>query len=150
MLCDAKPKALVTTTGIEQQLFANAKGLRILLDTAAIGRVLEEAAGTDPTNAQRAMPLSSQSPAYVIYTSGSTGKPKGVMIAHGVEQLPAVVDQSLSLGRRMESRTFHSMRSLGWWQRFWSAGFWPVPEALSTEATMRRPAVRGPFASFVR
>ena len=36
----------------------------------------------DPTDHDRAWPLSPSHPAYVIYTSGSTGKPKGVVVTH--------------------------------------------------------------------
>ncbi|MEV0230717.1 amino acid adenylation domain-containing protein [Nonomuraea sp. NPDC050786] len=36
----------------------------------------------NPTNADRAAPLTPRSPAYVIYTSGSTGRPKGVVVTH--------------------------------------------------------------------
>lgn len=37
----------------------------------------------DPTDADRAAPLTPASPAYVIHTSGSTGRPKGVVVGHG-------------------------------------------------------------------
>ncbi|MFD2415758.1 amino acid adenylation domain-containing protein [Amycolatopsis pigmentata] len=37
---------------------------------------------TDPTDADRSVPLTAAHPAYVIYTSGSTGRPKGVVVPH--------------------------------------------------------------------
>ncbi|WP_067488572.1 non-ribosomal peptide synthetase [Actinomadura hibisca] len=36
----------------------------------------------DPTDADRARPVTADSAAYVIYTSGSTGRPKGVVVPH--------------------------------------------------------------------
>jgi nonribosomal peptide synthetase DhbF len=37
---------------------------------------------TEPTDAHRTAPLSTDHPAYVIYTSGTTGSPRGVVVTH--------------------------------------------------------------------
>ncbi|WP_424190688.1 non-ribosomal peptide synthetase [Actinokineospora sp. G85] len=44
--------------------------------------VLDDLPDTDPTDADRARPLSLRDAAYVIFTSGSTGRPKGVVVEH--------------------------------------------------------------------
>ncbi|MFI9406411.1 amino acid adenylation domain-containing protein [Nocardia sp. NPDC052316] len=52
------------------------------VDVAAAEAEAGELPDTDPTDADRVLPLRPSNLAYVIYTSGSTGKPKGVPVSH--------------------------------------------------------------------
>ncbi|HWH01251.1 MAG TPA: amino acid adenylation domain-containing protein, partial [Pilimelia sp.] len=52
----------------------------LLLDELPAGAAAE--APADPTDADRAAPLTPDHPAYVVYTSGSTGRPRGVVVTH--------------------------------------------------------------------
>ncbi|MFH8609682.1 non-ribosomal peptide synthase/polyketide synthase [Streptomyces sp. NPDC018029] len=54
----------------------------LVLDEPALRAVPAEAPETDPTDAERRVPLLADHTAYVIYTSGSTGRPKGVAVTH--------------------------------------------------------------------
>ncbi|MGW3210312.1 non-ribosomal peptide synthase/polyketide synthase, partial [Streptomyces sp. NPDC001135] len=81
MLDDAAP-ALVVTTGDVASALPAATAPVLLLDDPALRERLGTAPDTDPTDADRALPLDPRHPAYVIYTSGSTGRPKGVVVAH--------------------------------------------------------------------
>ncbi|MGO1000205.1 non-ribosomal peptide synthase/polyketide synthase [Lysobacter sp. CA196] len=80
MLRDSRPRVLVTTAALQDQLPASPILWRTpvvdMTDTAPWASLSE----TDPD--AQAMGLSDAHPAYVIYTSGSTGKPKGVMASH--------------------------------------------------------------------
>ncbi|WP_283470877.1 amino acid adenylation domain-containing protein, partial [Streptomyces sp. PH10-H1] len=81
MVADARPAlvlAVAETAEVTEQAVAGLPCL--LLDEAAAE--LAGYPGADPTDAQRATPLTAADAAYVIYTSGSTGRPKGVVIPH--------------------------------------------------------------------
>ncbi len=55
---------------------------RLVLDDPCIAPTLASQPRANPTDADRAQPLTPLHPAYVIYTSGSTGRPKGVVVPH--------------------------------------------------------------------
>ncbi|MDX3225296.1 amino acid adenylation domain-containing protein [Streptomyces sp. ME19-01-6] len=96
ILDDARPACLLTTEEIRPEL----PGHRIpelLLGATDVPADGAHHPTTDPTDADRARPLSPQNLAYVIYTSGSTGTPKAVMVTHvGVPSL-ASLRQQLSM-----------------------------------------------------
>ncbi|MEC0180497.1 amino acid adenylation domain-containing protein [Paenibacillus peoriae] len=88
----ASPVCILTNAQVADRIPADISVPRMLLDG---GSGKEDLAGvlhghsnecytaypdTNPTDRERAQPLSSDHPAYIIYTSGSTGKPKGVVI----------------------------------------------------------------------
>ncbi|MEV0177421.1 amino acid adenylation domain-containing protein, partial [Streptomyces sp. NPDC050803] len=77
MLGDARPGLVLTTAELAAGLPPHGGDVLILdaLDTA--GRPAH-----NPTDADRARPLTPAHPAYLIYTSGSTGVPKGVAGLH--------------------------------------------------------------------
>jgi amino acid adenylation domain-containing protein len=81
LLADARPAALVTTTGA-----GPARPLpeipRVLLDSPACEVAVAGYRPGNLTDPERHRPLSPADPAYVIYTSGSTGPPKGVVVEH--------------------------------------------------------------------
>ncbi|MGH3874561.1 MAG: amino acid adenylation domain-containing protein [Pseudonocardiaceae bacterium] len=82
MLHNTRPTLLLTTTEIEDGLPDAGPTARLVLDDPDTATALENWTDTDPTNADRTIPLTSRHPAYVIYTSGSTGVPKGVLVCH--------------------------------------------------------------------
>ena len=79
LLADARPAALLTVRDVLGQLPAAPAVPTVLLDEPGFA---EGRPDTDPTSADRVVPLSLASPAYLIYTSGSTGTPKGVLVSH--------------------------------------------------------------------
>lgn len=80
MIRDAKPVCVVITTAVAARL---PDGTAILLlDSPATQTALAQSRSTDPTDRDRARPLTMLNAAYVIYTSGSTGTPKGVVVSH--------------------------------------------------------------------
>ncbi|MEU8587399.1 non-ribosomal peptide synthase/polyketide synthase [Streptomyces sp. NPDC048664] len=74
LLADARPVALVTTTGHDGALPV------LVLDDPEVRADLDRRPATAPAGPDR-RPLP-ESPAYAIYTSGSTGLPKGVVVPH--------------------------------------------------------------------
>ncbi|MFI8170454.1 amino acid adenylation domain-containing protein [Streptomyces sp. NPDC085931] len=80
MLADARPVALVATTGTAPGPAALGDVPALLLDDPGTRRRLADADGGDLTDADRTGPLLPEHPAYVIYTSGSTGRPKAVVV----------------------------------------------------------------------
>ncbi|MET0236594.1 MAG: amino acid adenylation domain-containing protein [Kibdelosporangium sp.] len=74
LIDDAKPMAVLTTTGLRDRLPASPARQIVLDDPATAG---ELAAHPAPVTG----PLPGNT-AYIIYTSGSTGRPKGVVITH--------------------------------------------------------------------
>jgi amino acid adenylation domain-containing protein len=74
MLKEARPRVLLTQTGVSQAIpECDALIINLNTDWAIIDRQPEDAPLSGPT---------AESLAYIIYTSGSTGKPKGVMVQH--------------------------------------------------------------------
>ncbi|MFG3223600.1 amino acid adenylation domain-containing protein [Kitasatospora sp. NPDC048194] len=80
VLADARPAQVLTTTALADSVHSEARLL--VLDEESTLRELAQADPTDPTDADRPLPLTPDNPAYVLYTSGSTGRPKGVVVAH--------------------------------------------------------------------
>ncbi|MGX1315217.1 amino acid adenylation domain-containing protein/non-ribosomal peptide synthase protein (TIGR01720 family) [Streptomyces calvus] len=78
MLDDARPHLVLTTRAVMDVLPPGAGRVLLLDDLDPAGQRED-----DPTDADRAAPLTPDHPAYVIYTSGSTGAPKGVIGLHG-------------------------------------------------------------------
>ncbi|MGC9441181.1 amino acid adenylation domain-containing protein [Streptomyces sp. WG5] len=72
MFDDARPAAVLTTTGHRAVVPAGDATVVVLDDDHARTDAAERPAG----------PVSAASPAYLIYTSGSTGVPKGVVVSH--------------------------------------------------------------------
>jgi amino acid adenylation domain-containing protein len=94
ILADARPAALITTTGVQATpgLAADPAGpsagpgggpARIVMDDPDTARQLARLPATDDlASHEQTRPLRPAHPAYVSYTSGSTGKPKGVIVPH--------------------------------------------------------------------
>jgi nonribosomal peptide synthetase DhbF len=82
MFHNAQPALLLTNTEIEGDLSDANLTAPLMLDDPETVAILNGYADTNPTNADRTIPLNPQHPAYVIYTSGSTGVPKGVVVCH--------------------------------------------------------------------
>ena len=82
MLADAAPAVVVTSTQASAAVPSTDAIARLVIDDPATVAVWDGCPYTDPTDAERAVPLLPQHPAYVIYTSGSTGRPKGVVVTH--------------------------------------------------------------------
>ncbi len=80
VLSDAKVTHVVTIAELRDAVLVEAE--QVVLDDEATAARLASADPTDPTDADRRVPLTPDTPAYVLYTSGSTGRPKGVVIAH--------------------------------------------------------------------
>ncbi|MEU9359840.1 amino acid adenylation domain-containing protein [Streptomyces sp. NPDC048301] len=81
MLDDARPAALLTTSGIAGTL-PDGPTPRVLLDSDPVREELAGVSGAGLTDAERGWsPLPGRA-AYIIYTSGSTGLPKGVQVDH--------------------------------------------------------------------
>lgn len=80
VLADAKVSHLVTVAELTDSVLVDAQ--QIVLDDEATAARLAAVDPTDPTDADRRLPLTPDTPAYVLYTSGSTGRPKGVVVAH--------------------------------------------------------------------
>ncbi|WP_157875953.1 non-ribosomal peptide synthetase, partial [Streptacidiphilus griseoplanus] len=83
MLDDARPRVLLTTTGLAGRVQEQGQGFGVAVVDDE--RVVDRLSALDPgdlDDAHRTSPLTSGHPAYVIYTSGSTGRPKGVVIPH--------------------------------------------------------------------
>ncbi|SEN21075.1 non-ribosomal peptide synthase domain TIGR01720/amino acid adenylation domain-containing protein [Paracoccus alcaliphilus] len=95
---DAKPRAVLTLTGLQDRLPQGA-GLLALDDPAGFGGDVAAAPASRITD----IGLDPRHPAYVIYTSGSTGRPKGVVVPHA--GLPALtVAQVERFGLTADSR----------------------------------------------
>jgi enterobactin synthetase component F len=98
VLGDARPAALLTTTGIAPRLPPHAAAC-LLLDRPSTPIDLDRFADLNPTDADRIRPLAQADTAYVIFTSGSTGRPKGVVISHGnLGNFLAAMQAELALG----------------------------------------------------
>ncbi|MCA1681619.1 MAG: amino acid adenylation domain-containing protein, partial [Actinobacteria bacterium] len=82
MLADAAPVLVVTTSAVAGWLPAVAGVDQLVLDQADTVAALGGYPDINPTDGDRARPLSPVNPAYAIYTSGSTGQPKGVVVSH--------------------------------------------------------------------
>lgn len=82
VLQDAQPACVLTTTHLGQRLLTPDQFPHLYLDTSETGSRLADQLETNPTDAERVLPLTLRHPAYIIYTSGSTGQPKGVLIEH--------------------------------------------------------------------
>ena len=80
MLRDAQPACVLTRIEIAQRLPESVA--QLLLDHPETAGALAQSPETNPSDAERTLPLSPHNPAYVIYTSGSTGTPKGVVVTH--------------------------------------------------------------------
>ncbi|CAL9365047.1 amino acid adenylation domain-containing protein [Streptomyces sp. enrichment culture] len=80
MLADARPVALVATTGTAPAPDTLGEVPVLLLDDPGTRQRLADADGTDLTDADRGGALLPEHPAYIIYTSGSTGRPKAVVV----------------------------------------------------------------------
>nr|QEO74037.1 AMP-dependent synthetase and ligase [uncultured bacterium] len=82
LLHDAHPALLLTTSQTVGCVAEDITTPRLVLDDPNTVRMLAGHPDTDPTDIDRAMPLTPAHPAYVIYTSGTTGQPKGVVVCH--------------------------------------------------------------------
>ncbi|CAL9325845.1 Linear gramicidin synthase subunit D [Streptomyces sp. SudanB52_2052] len=76
MLADARPVALVATTGTAPAPDTLGEVPVLLLDDPGTRQRLADADGTDLTDADRGGALLPEHPAYIIYTSGSTAAPR--------------------------------------------------------------------------
>src|SRR5258707_4654247 len=82
MLRDAQPACVLTNAQIAERLQLPEGVAQLVLDHPETAGALAQSPETNPSDAERTVPLSPHNPAYVIYTSGSTGAPKGVMMSH--------------------------------------------------------------------
>ncbi|MCA1681806.1 MAG: condensation domain-containing protein, partial [Actinobacteria bacterium] len=80
MFADARPVLVVTSSAVADQLPVVAGVDQLVLDQPDTVAALAGCPDLDPTDGERARPLSPVNPAYAIYTSGSTGQPKGVVV----------------------------------------------------------------------
>ncbi|HEY4022225.1 MAG TPA: amino acid adenylation domain-containing protein [Pseudonocardiaceae bacterium] len=76
MLDDARPVVLLTTEELGGRYPDLVAGHRLYWSELD----LDGRPDTDPTDADRDLPLCAAHPIYLIYTSGSTGRPKGVLM----------------------------------------------------------------------
>jgi amino acid adenylation domain-containing protein/non-ribosomal peptide synthase protein (TIGR01720 family) len=83
MLDDGQPALLLTNTQTLACVPDNTATPRLVIDDSDTLAMLDEHPDADPTDTDRATPLTPQHPAYVIYTSGSTGTPKAVVMPAG-------------------------------------------------------------------
>ena len=120
MLTDARPAALLTTTGTLPAT-ALPPGLPVItLDDPAIEAELTGLLG-GPLEAEEAAPAGPRDAAYLIYTSGSTGRPKGVVVEHAgiVNRLAWMQDEyRLSAGERVLQKTPFGF-DVSVWEFFW-------------------------------
>jgi pristinamycin I synthase-3/4 len=91
MFNDARPACVITTSELASK-FPDGFPL-LLLDDAALVKVLNVQPDRNPADNERTSPLRPTNPAYVIYTSGSTGTPKGVVVTHA--GLPSIAQTRL-------------------------------------------------------
>ncbi|MCA1673719.1 MAG: amino acid adenylation domain-containing protein, partial [Actinobacteria bacterium] len=82
MVADARPVLVVSTGAVAGRLPVVAGVDQLVLDQPDTVAALGGYPDVDPTDGDRARPLSPVNPAYAIYTSGSTGRPKGVVVEH--------------------------------------------------------------------
>ncbi len=75
ILTDATPTLLLTTKELTQEL---PNGLAV----EELAEAWDRQPTTNPTDTDRATPLTTANTAYTIYTSGSTGRPKGTAVPH--------------------------------------------------------------------
>jgi len=83
MLADARPAAVVCTTGTAGVLPGGGEVPVVVLDDPGVAAGIAGCPGRAPGQGDRVAVLRVAHPAYVIYTSGSTGAPKGVVVTHG-------------------------------------------------------------------
>ncbi|MFJ8166813.1 amino acid adenylation domain-containing protein, partial [Streptomyces sp. NPDC096136] len=81
MLNDATPALLLTTDRLVDEVFT-AVGSGVTLTIESQTKLWDEQRTSDPTDADRVLPVRLAHTAYAFYTSGSTGRPKGSLIAH--------------------------------------------------------------------
>jgi non-ribosomal peptide synthetase component F len=103
MVDDAQISVLVSQGG----LFSANGVTTVLLDTEC--DAISQHSTDNITDAERAIPLTSDHLAYVIYTSGSTGKPKGTLITHAnVSRLMQSTDDWFGFSQDDVWTLFHS------------------------------------------
>ncbi|WP_185443940.1 non-ribosomal peptide synthetase [Kribbella qitaiheensis] len=115
---DAEPAFVITT---ESAAAAMPNGVRLLLSDSHLEDLVAARPDTDPTDADRTIPLTPEHPAYVIYTSGSTGRPKGVLVPHaGVVNrlLWMQAEYRLKAGDRLLQKTPMGF-DVSVWEFFW-------------------------------
>ena len=80
LLSDATPALMLSQESFRD--FLPATPAVLFLDETETVAHLRNLSRQNPTDSDRACPLSGRHPAYVIFTSGSTGRPKGVVVTH--------------------------------------------------------------------
>jgi amino acid adenylation domain-containing protein/non-ribosomal peptide synthase protein (TIGR01720 family) len=121
MITDASPVALLTAQQTARAL--PDPGIPcLILATAETDKLLAQQPDRNPTDNDRATPLTPAHPAYVIYTSGSTGQPKGVLVTHRaiVNRLAWMQGQyGLTSADRVLQKTPSSF-DVSVWEFFWA------------------------------
>ncbi|MDQ3762941.1 MAG: amino acid adenylation domain-containing protein [Actinomycetota bacterium] len=129
MLTDAQPVLLLTSTQTSGCVPEDATPPRLVLDHPDTLTMLSQSPENNPTDTDRATPLSPQHPAYFIYTSGSTGTPKAVLVCHaGAASLVTAQVQRLAV-------EVHS-RVLQFASPSFDASFWELCMGLLAGATL--------------
>ncbi|MFI6084254.1 amino acid adenylation domain-containing protein [Streptomyces sp. NPDC051217] len=104
ILDTARPRLIITETGVATVLPEYPDAERLLLDTTDVSAH----SAADLHDSERTRPLLADDLLYQVYTSGSTGLPKGVSITHAnvVNALDGMVEQvGLEPGVRMLAST---------------------------------------------
>ena len=117
MVADARPVAVITTTGLNAVVEGLSAGTPIdpiqrhtvILDDRVTAARLADLPGGDLTDGERSAPLVPGHPAYIIYTSGTTGRPKGVVVPHaGVAKLLAAQTECFGVDANTRGLQFTS------------------------------------------